>query len=64
MGRDNQELGPQERGRIAPGSGLTVREQAALYHQMMGLDATKRQARLRRQFVTDEREHRRTFGPK
>ena len=49
------ELPRLPKGRIAPGSLLDTRDQLALYRDVMGLEATRRQARLRREALARER---------
>lgn len=56
------ELPKLPRGRIAPGSLLDTREQLRRYEEAMGLEATKRQARLRREELDAERERRKLTG--
>lgn len=51
----DDELPPPPKGRIAPGSLLDTRDQLALYRDVMGLEAAKRQVRLRREQLDRER---------
>jgi len=44
-----------KRGRIAAGSHLSALDQARLYQETMGLEATKRQMRLRREELAKDK---------
>lgn len=52
---EHDELPPPPRGRINPNSHLDTREQLHLYTRLVGLEAAKRQVRLRREELARRR---------
>ena len=61
---DQPELPNPPLGRIAPGSALDTRDQARLYRELMGREATIRQVGLVRRAKARELADRKRWGPK